>query len=71
MSMESIRTKYSVPAKRGMTVRYDGRPSGSVFGVITGSTTGNRLLIRMDGEAFSLVYHPTWALRYFPLALKS
>ena len=54
-----------------MIVRYDGRPSGSVFGVITGSTTGNRLLIRMDGEAFSLIYHPTWALRYFPLALKS
>jgi len=63
--MESIRKKYGVPAKRGMTVRYDGRPTGTVWGRITGSK-GNRLRIVMDGETIWLPYHPTWALRYFP-----
>ena len=60
--MDYIRSYYGVPAKRGGRVVYEG--SGTErFGTITGSY-GAHLRIRLDGEAHSSVYHPTWRMRY-------
>lgn len=56
--MDWIRLRYSIPAKRGMKIKYGGRP-----GVITGSD-GGYLLIRLDGERRPARYHPTWNIEY-------
>lgn len=58
MSMEYIRKRYQVAAKRGMRVVADGKP-----GVITGSV-GSYLRIRLDGEKTSGRWHPTWRIEY-------
>lgn len=58
MSMEQIRDRYGVPAKRGARVAFEGRP-----GVITRSR-GHHLRIRLDGERQSRVYHPLWNIDY-------
>lgn len=62
--MAWIRREYSVPAKRGMRVRYlgAGRP---VLGTIT-SAEGAHLRVRVDGDKFSLRFHPTWKIEYLP-----
>jgi hypothetical protein len=57
-SISYIRRYYGVPAKIRGCVRYKGRP-----GTITG-TSGPHLLIRLDGEKKSDVYHPTWEIEY-------
>ena len=59
MSLKYIRDHYGVPAKRGGRVRYNGR----IEGAITGSV-GALLRVRMDGDGFSLKYHPTWEMEY-------
>jgi len=66
MSMEYIRKLYGVPAKRGARVRYTGNPDGKpVDGTITGSARGNaHLCVRLDGNAESYHFHPTWKLEY-------
>ena len=66
MSMQYIRNAYNVPAKRGARVEYTGEISPSV-GTITGSE-GARIRVRMDGEAYTGIYHPTWEMRYLPAA---
>jgi hypothetical protein len=53
-----VRAHYKVPAKRGMRVVADGKP-----GVITGFA-GARLRIRLDGEKYSGIWHPTWRIDY-------
>lgn len=66
MSLEYIRTAYNVPAKRGQRVRYTGDKGpkvGARDGTITGAH-GAHLRIRMDGDSFSNIYHPTWELEY-------
>lgn len=66
MSLEYIRATYHVPAKVGQRVRYTGDkgPKGWVReGTITGAN-GSHLRIRMDGDSFSNIYHPTWELEY-------
>ena len=68
MSMDYIRTTYGVPAKRGGRVEYTGRLGGAkLLGKISGSRSGY-LRIRLDGERFSLNFHPTWKMRYLSLA---
>ena len=64
MSMDYIRRTYGVPAKRGGRVQYTGR-TGPQLGTITGSR-GARLRIRLDGDNYSLNFHPTWQLQYLP-----
>ena len=64
MSMQYIRNTYGVPAKRGARVEYTGEISPTV-GTIVG-TEGARLRIRMDGETYTGIYHPTWEMRYLP-----
>lgn len=59
MSLRYIRDTYGVPARRGARARYDGR----VYGTITASC-GARIHIRLDGDKFSLPFHPTWNLEY-------
>ena len=64
MSMERIRDRYNVPAKRGGRVIFSG---GSVprIGTIVGSVRGNDYLrIRLDGDKIPLAFHPTWELKY-------
>ena len=56
--MKYIRDFYSVPAKTGGLVKFEGKP-----GVIIG-TTGPRLRIRLDGEEYAGHYHPTYHLEY-------
>lgn len=68
MSMEYIRRSYGVPAKRGARVEYTGEAE-TQNGTITG-TCGARLRIRMDGEDYIGIYHPTWELRYLPAPAK-
>lgn len=66
MSLDYIRTAYGVPAQRGQRVRYTGDkgPKGMAReGTITGAD-GAHLRIRMDGDSFSNIYHPTWELEY-------
>lgn len=66
MSLEYISNAYNVPAKKGQRVRYTGDKGPNATGregVITGAD-GPHLRIRMDGESFSNVYHPTWELEY-------
>ena len=65
MSLEYIRRTYGVPAKRGGRVRYTGseHAKGPQDGTITG-TRGGRLRIRLDGDSYSLPFHPTWKLEY-------
>lgn len=61
--MDYIRKAYGVPAKRGVRVRLThGTPK---LGTITGSA-GPHLRIRMDGDDYSGIYHPTWELEYLP-----
>lgn len=62
MSMADIRKRYGVPAKRGMRVIHTYKIPHRK-GTITGSR-GSRLLIRLDGDAMSAYYHPTWELTY-------
>ncbi|WP_018900442.1 hypothetical protein [Rhizobium sp. 2MFCol3.1] len=64
MSMEWVRKNYRVPAKRGGRVEYAGdNGSGPRFGTIIRADSG-RLRIRLDGDNWAGIYHPTWALRY-------
>lgn len=67
MSMEYIRTTYGVPAKRGGRVVYTYPANVPRYGTITG-TRGAKLRIRMDGQTKSLIYHPTWELKYLVTA---
>lgn len=66
MNMQWIRETYGVPAKRGGRVEYTGG-SQSRCGTITG-TGGCGILIRLDGDKYSLPFHPTWKLRYLDAA---
>lgn len=62
--IERIRQLYSVPAKRGMRIRVDGRP-----GRITGARAGTmHLWVRFDGDNHSTPAHPTWRVDYSPEA---
>ena len=66
MSFEYIRKAYGVPAKRGQRVRYTGDRGPNAIpreGMIT-SAAGAKLRIRMDGESYSGIYHPTWEIEY-------
>lgn len=53
-----VRSRYGVPAKRGMRVIANGKP-----GRIT-SSAGNYIRIRLDGEKKSDYWHPTWNMEY-------
>lgn len=64
MSMEWVRRNYGVPAKKGGRVEYTGG-GGSKLGTICGAS-GGHIRIRLDGQAFSMPYHPTWKIRYLP-----
>ena len=67
MSMAKIREQYGVPARRGMRVTVYGNP-----GVISGSSPTNlHLLVRFDGNVFSVPCHPTWRVTYHPEAKPS
>lgn len=67
MSMEWVRKNYHVPAKRGGRVEYTGCKTGPRLGTITASA-GHRILIRLDGDRDTGIYHPTWELRYLDAA---
>lgn len=62
MSIDYIRRRYQVPAKRGGRVIYTGEKTEKQ-GVIA-SARGGYLRIRMDGEKHARPYHPTWELAY-------
>lgn len=63
MSMESIRKRYNVPAKRGMRVEYsEGREL--LLGTIT-SARNDRLNVRLDKYPNEpMPFHPTCGIRY-------
>lgn len=58
MSMQQIRDRYGVPAKRGARVEFEGRPGTIV------SSRGHHLGIRLDGDRIVLPYHPLWHIDY-------
>jgi len=59
MSLEDIRYRYGVPAKRGGRVRYNRKLEGTITG-----SYGAHLRVRIDGDRFSMKYHPTWEMEY-------
>lgn len=59
-SLDYVRWKYGVPAKRGMRVRADGK-----LGTITNGD-GQYIRVRIDGEKQSGSWHPTWNMEYEP-----
>lgn len=63
MSMENIRKRYNVPAKRGMRVEYsEGRDL--LLGTITSAGNG-RINVRLDKYPNEpMPFHPTCGLRY-------
>lgn len=61
-----IRTNYQVPAKVRGRVRYTGGKEPRL-GTIT-AASGNYLMIRLDGDKRSGLYHPTWCIEYLPNA---
>lgn len=65
MSMDSIRKRYGVPARRGGRVRYMVRAGVYREGRIT-SADGDRLVIVIDGDKRGHRYHPTWHMEYLP-----
>ena len=58
MSADYVRWIYGVPAKRGMSVKVDGRP-----GVIA-SFRGGYIMVRFDGDRRSTPCHPQWKVEY-------
>jgi hypothetical protein len=58
MTMAYIRSKYNVPARKGMEVKV-----GDRLGVITG-THQARLMILLDGDKQSMPHHPTYEIDY-------
>ncbi len=56
--MSYIRRTYSVPAKRGGLVTFNGVP-----GLIVGSD-GGYLRVRLVGAVASIRCHPTWQIEY-------
>ena len=58
MSMQYVRERYGVPAKRGMLVTVAGKP-----GRITSSKHGY-IMVRFDGDRRSIPCHPTWCVEY-------
>ncbi len=62
--LDYVRNHYKVPAQVGGRVRYTWR--GDRPGTITGAQ-GAHLMIKLDGEARSMPFHPTWEIEYvFP-----
>lgn len=59
MSLKYIRDHYGVPAKRGGRVRYNRKLKGTIIG-----SDGACLRVLMDGDPFSMKYHPTWKMEY-------
>lgn len=66
MSLQYIRDTYGVPAKRGARVQYSGNGI-AIQGTIT-SSRGPHILVRLDGDDFSVPFHPTWKMRYLDSA---
>lgn len=58
MSMQYIRDRYNVPAKRGMRVTVDGEA-----GVIVG-TVNAHLRVKFGDAKHSTPCHPTWRVTY-------
>ena len=58
MSLEWVRSRYGVPARRGVRVIFDGRP-----GRIT-SARGGHLRILLDGSKHPVPVHPRWRVTY-------
>ena len=63
MSMQGIRDYYSVPAKVGGRVKYTGDPGETSEGTIVRSR-GSYLVVLMDGDPNTRIYHPTWSMEY-------
>lgn len=62
MTMEYIRSHYSVPAKRGGRIKYTN--GGTFYGTITGAR-GAYLRVRWDmGSQNKVTLHPTWCVEY-------
>lgn len=58
MTMQYIKDRYHVPAKRGMRVRVDGRE-----GVIASASRGY-INVRFNGAKRPQPCHPTWEVEY-------
>lgn len=66
--LEYIARYYGVPAQRGQRVRYTGDkgPKAKAREGTIVRAEGAHLRIRMDGDSFTNLYHPTWELEYLP-----
>lgn len=59
MSLQYIRDAYNVPAHEGRRVVVFSGQKGTIIGA-----NGFRLLIKVDGENYSKLFHPTWNIDY-------
>ncbi|NKG22224.1 hypothetical protein [Paeniglutamicibacter terrestris] len=66
MSMQYIRQRYAVPAKRGARIRYTGMGENKV-GSIVSAVRGAHLKVRFDDGTFGY-FHPTWEIEYLDAA---
>jgi hypothetical protein len=64
MSINWVRKRYGVPAKRGGRVEYTGGKTPEQGTIV--AARGGYLRIRFDGMEYThpLPFHPTWELRY-------
>lgn len=58
MTMAYIRSKYNVPARKGMRIKFQDK-----FGMIMGAY-GAYLRILLDGHKHSMLYHPMYEIEY-------
>ena len=64
MSMEYVRTRYNVPAKRGRRVQvYLGDGRLAFDGRI--ASASHYIHVRTDSDSRSIAFHPTWNVVYF------
>ena len=65
MSMEDIRYKYGVPAKRGGRIEFTDSNGSKWRGTIR-SARDSRLHVSLDGLRTISILHPTWQIKYLP-----
>jgi hypothetical protein len=66
MSLEWIRRRFDVPARRSVRVRYTARCDGEELDGVIVSSKGGRLLVKFDGSKYTTPCHPKYRLTYYP-----
>ena len=63
-ALEYIRRFYSVPANAGTRIEYAGGETKREGEIVGGE--GAYLKVRLDGDTYDVLLHPTWKVTYLP-----